>query len=386
MCARGEQPTWDPSHTTSKRRIAVSIFPVGDGLPRRKHRGRTIGWILIVVAVVGAVIVGQLPSAYVVEEPGPVYNTIGTTQVDSKTVPVLSIRGRKTYPTAGALDMLTVNIDGDPENRPNWSEIVTAYLDPSKAVTPIDEIYAPQETIEQSNKEGSQEMVDSQQQATAAALFEQHIAFTSTVTVDSTQKGSPAAAELRAGDILRTVDGKTFVDADQLHQLILDNGTDKALTVAFTRKGVSQSAQITPESTKSGPFLGVFLVEKYTFPFPIKVQLQDVGGPSAGMMFALGIIDKLTPGELNGGKHVAGTGTISAYGIVGAIGGIRQKLYGARAAGATYFLAPASNCDEVRGHIPAGLTVYATSTLRQSVVDLNAIASGTGLNKLKTCG
>jgi PDZ domain-containing protein len=364
----------------------VAIFPVGDGLPHARHRGRRIGWILIVVAVVGAVIVGQIPSSYVIEEPGPVYNTIGTTQVDSKTVPVLSISGVKTYPTSGALDMLTVNIDGDPDNRPNWSEIVTAYLDPSKAVTPIDEIYAPQETVEQSNKEGTAEMVDSQQQATAAALFEQHIPFTSTVTVDSTQKGSPAAVELRAGDILRTVNGKTFVDADQLHQLILDNGTDKPITVAFTRKGIEHSAQITPEATKSGPFLGVFLFEKYTFPFPVKVQLQDVGGPSAGMMFALGIIDKLTPGELNGGKHVAGTGTISAYGVVGAIGGIRQKMYGARAAGATYFLAPASNCNEVRGHIPGGLTVYATSTLHQSVVDLEAIASGVGQSKLKTCG
>jgi PDZ domain-containing protein len=91
---------------------------------------------------------------------------------------------------------------------------------------------------------------------------------------------------------------------------------------------------------------------------------------------------------LNGGAHVAGTGTITAYGTVGAIGGIRQKMYGARAAGATYFLAPASNCggdDGVRGHIPAGLTVFATSSLKQSVADLKAIASGKGLGKLQTC-
>jgi PDZ domain-containing protein len=364
----------------------VAIFPTGDQLPKRKRRGRRIGWIVIVLAVAGAIVVGQIPSAYVIEEPGPVFNTIGSTKVDSKTVPVLSISGRKTYPTSGALDMLTVNINGDPANRPNWSEIVGAYLDPSKAVTPIDEIYAPQETVEQSNKEGTQEMVDSQQQATAAALFEQHISFQSVVTVDSTQKGSPAASALQGGDILKSINGKKFVDSDQLHQLVVDNGTATPASIEFTRKGVPHTAQMTPEATKTGPFLGVFLFEKYTFPFPVKVQLQDVGGPSAGMMFALGIIDKLTPGELNGGKHIAGTGTITAHGVVGAIGGIRQKMYGARDAGATYFLAPASNCDEVRGHIPAGLTVLATSTLHQSVVDLHAIASGTGLNKLKTCG
>ena len=374
----------------------MAIFPIDDqpggkkpgGLraPRRRGRGRRIGWIVIVVAVVGAVAVGQIPSPYVVEQPGPVFNTLGTTKVDGKNVPVLSISGAKTYPTSGALDMLTVDIDGDPQNRLNWSQIVSADLDPSQAVTPIDEIYAPQETVQQSNKQGAQEMTQSQQQATAAALFEQHIKFVSTVTVDSTKKGSPAATAVRSGDVLRTVNGKTFVDADQLHQLIVDNGTSKPMTVVFTRKGVQHTAQMTPEATSSGPFIGVFLDQNYSFPFPVKVQLQDVGGPSAGMMFALGIIDKLTPGELNGGKHVAGTGTISAYGLVGAIGGIRQKMYGAQRAGATYFLAPASNCDEVRGHIPSGLTVFATSTLHQSVTDLAAIASGHGLNKLKTCG
>jgi PDZ domain-containing protein len=153
-----------------------------------------------------------------------------------------------------------------------------------------------------------------------------------------------------------------------------------------------KTAQIKP-SLSGGPDpqpqVGVYLTEAFSFPFQVKIQLQDVGGPSAGQMFALGIIDKLTDGQLNGGKHVAGTGTITASGTVGAIGGIRPKMYGARNAGATYFLAPASNCggnDGVRGHIPAGLTVFATSTLKQSIADLKAIASGTGLGSLPTCG
>jgi PDZ domain-containing protein len=364
----------------------VAIFSADNDRPARRRRSRTVGWILLTIAVVGAIVVGLIPSSYVIEEPGPVYNTLGTTTVNHEVVPVLSISGAKTYPTSGALDMLTVDINGDPVNRPSWFDIATAKFDPSKAVTPIDEIYAPQQTVEESNKESTAEMVDSQQQATAAALFEQHITFGSVVTVAGTEKGSPASKALVKGDILKTFDGKTFVDSDQLHSYIVVNGAGAAGTVTFTRKGVLHTAQITPESTKTGPFLGVYLTEKYSFPFPVKVQLQDVGGPSAGMMFALGIIDKLTPGELNGGKHVAGTGTISAFGLVGAIGGIQQKMYGARAAGATYFLAPASNCGDVRGHIPAGLTVYSTSTLSQSVADLKAIASGTGLNKLKTCG
>ena len=364
----------------------MAIFSADNDRPARRRRGRTIGWSLIAVAIVGAIVAALIPSSYVIEEPGPVYNTLGTTTVNHKVVPVLSISGEKTYPTSGALDMLTVNINGDPDNRPSWLEIATAKLDPSKAVTPIAEIYPPQQTLEQSNKESTAEMVDSQQQATAAALFEQHIKFGSVISVEGTEKGSPASKALRAGDVLETFNGKAFVDSDQLHSFIVANGAGTPGTVTFTRKGVQHTAQITPESTKTGPFLGVYLTEKYMFPFPVKVQLQDVGGPSAGMMFALGIIDKLTPGELNGGAHVAGTGTISAFGVVGAIGGIQQKMYGARAAGATYFLAPASNCSDVRGHIPSGLTVYSTSTLKQSVADLKAIASGSGLTKLKTCG
>jgi PDZ domain-containing protein len=366
--------------------MTVAIFTAGDNRSVRKRRVRRIGWALIVVAVVGAVVVALLPSSYVIEEPGPVFNTLGTTTVGAQKVPVLSISGHPTYPTSGALDMLTVNIAGDPQNRPNWSEIATAWFDPSKTITPIDEIYAPQETVEQSNQEGTAEMVDSQQQATAAALFDLGIKFDSVVTVDGTAKGSPASKVFTKGDVLKTVNGTPFVDSDQVHSLIVSNGTGHAATISYTRKGVAKTAKVTPEAAQTGPFLGVYLDETFSFPFPVKVQLQDVGGPSAGMMFALGIIDKLTPGELNGGKHVAGTGTITAFGSVGAIGGIRQKMYGARAAGATYFLAPASNCDEVKGHIPAGLTVYATSTLKQSVSDLTAIASGSGLNKLQTCG
>jgi PDZ domain-containing protein len=276
----------------------VAIFSADTDRPARRHIGRWIGWGLVSIAVIGAIVVGTLPTAYVVEEPGPVYNTLGKTRIGGVLVPVLSINGVKTYPTAGALDMLTVDIDGDPVNRLNWFQIAAAKLDPSKAVTPIDEIYAPQQTVEQSNKEGAAEMADSQQQATAAALFEQHIKFASVVTIQGTQKGSPAAPIVKKGDILKSFDGKTFVDADQLHSYILANGTSTVGTMTFTRSGVLHTAQITPEATKTGPFLGVYITEAYTFPFPVKVQLQDVGGPSAGMMFALGIIDKLTPGQL----------------------------------------------------------------------------------------
>jgi PDZ domain-containing protein len=94
------------------------------------------------------------------------------------------------------------------------------------------------------------------------------------------------------------------------------------------------------------------------------------------MMFALGIVDKLTPGNLTGGRFVAGTGEISADGAVSAIGGIQQKMAGARAAGATIFLTPAANCRDTTSAVPAGLRLVKVSTLRQAINDLTALEAG----------
>ena len=135
----------------------------------------------------------------------------------------------------------------------------------------------------------------------------------------------------------------------------------------------------------SPPIIGVFVGGDYEFPIEVRIQLENVGGPSAGMMFALGIIDKLTPGELNGGENVAGTGPISGSGEVGAIGGIRQKMWGAVRSGADWFLAPASNCGEVVGHVPSGLTVFAVATLDDALTALSAIADGADTASLPTC-
>ncbi len=371
----------------------MAIFTEGANQRRRNgRRGRRVGWVILLLAMIGIVAFGLTSAPYAIESPGPVFNTLGTTRVDGQSVPVLSITGHPTYPTSGALDMLTVDLDGDPSSSPSWAEIAGAWFDPSKAIVPLNELYAPQETVKQSNDESTAEMTESQQDATAAALYEQGIAFTTTITVTGVIKGSPAVGVLKPGDIIRSVNGTAPVDATQLHEAVVAGGFSKPLTIDLTRAGKAHEVKVTPvegPSDNPGPIVGIYLGEKFDFPFQVKIQLQDVGGPSAGQMFALGIIDKLTDGELNGGKHVAGTGTITASGAIGAIGGIRQKMYGARAAGASYFLAPASNCggsDGVRGHIPSGLTVFATSTLKQSVADLKAIAAGGDLSSLQTCG
>lgn len=105
----------------------------------------------------------------------------------------------------------------------------------------------------------------------------------------------------------------------------------------------------------------------------IEMHVDDIGGPSAGMMYALGVINKLTPQDETGGKTIAGTGTIDKKGQVGKIGGIQLKMLAAKRDGATYFLAPASNCDEVVGHVPNGLRDVKVSTLEEAYRALVAI-------------
>jgi len=369
----------------------LPLFAPARTTPR--SRPRTVGWALLAAAVVLALLASVLPSPYVIELPGPAFNTIGTqrqgTGDDARAVKLIQVSGQKTYPTTGALDMLTVSVDGTADQRPSWVAVVRALFTKSEAVVPASAIYPPGETTEQVNQQDAADMQNSQKSAVAAALIQQGYEIPSTVKVGYVEDGSPADGALRKGDVIRSVNGTSLTtnsDATTLRDLITANGSDTAAEIVVRRDGADTTVSVTPEDRQGTALIGVGVVESYRFPFKVTISLQNVGGPSAGMMFALGIIDRITPGHLNGGKHVAGTGTITADGDVGAIGGIRQKLYGAKEAGATIFLAPKSNCDEVVGHVPDGLDVYAVSTLHQAVKDLDVISDGGDTSRLARCG
>ena len=361
--------------------------------PRRRSRARTVGWVFVIGAVLLGLLASFLPSPYLIEVPGPVYNTIGTqkqgTGKDAKDVELIQIDGHPTYPTAGALDMLTVGIQGDATNRPSWTSVIRALFTKSEAVIPASAIYPEGTTTDQVNQQDEADMQASQQSAVAAALIHQGYDLPTELRVGTVQDGSAADGVIEKGDVIRSFDGTSLMtnaDATSLRELVAKHGTARPASVVIERDGTDRTVRLTPREQQGTALIGVGVTEHYDFPFDVKITLQDVGGPSAGMMFALGIIDEITPGKLNGGKHVAGTGTITADGEVGPIGGIRQKMYGARDAGATVFLAPADNCDEVTGHVPDGLDVYKVATLDQAVTDLQTIASGKSTAKLARCG
>ena len=352
---------------------------------------RRVPWraLLPVVALVLVLVSALLPAPYVIESPGPVTNTLGTTQIDGTATPVIRIPGKRTYPTAGALDLLTVSVLGTPSVTPSWLTLAATWFDPAQAVTPIGELYPPGVSPQQSAEEGAAEMAGSQQNAVAAALVHLGYPVTGTVTVRSVGARTAAAGVVRTGDVVRSFAGHPVIDSCSLQDLVLSHGTART-TITLLRAGSTRTATVAPRRTDLGggeerPLLGITTTSTYRFPFPVTLQLADVDGPSAGMMFALGIIDELTPGALTGGAHVAGTGTICGDGSVGPIGGIIQKLAGARRAGATVFLAPAGNCAEVTGHIPDGLHVFRVQRLSDALAVLKTLAAHRSTAGLPTC-
>jgi len=342
------------------------------------------GTAWLAVALVGLFGMSFLPTSFVIEQPGPVYNTIGTAESeDGDEVPLIEVHDSDTYDTAGSLDLVTVQVLGNRESTPSWFELALAWFDRSKAVLPIDSVFPEGVTNEDREAQNAALMVDSQAEATAAALtaLGYDIEGETEIAVAEVTEGAPAAGKLQAGDVVLEADGEPVADTEGLRAAIAAGGGDP-VEIAFERDGERQTTTITPTRAEvdgeEAWAIGVLLAPTTTYDFPvdITIQLDNVGGPSAGMMFALGMIDTLTPGEMTGGENIAGTGTIDAAGEVGAIGGIRQKLYGARDAGAEWFLAPASNCDEVVGHVPSGIEVFSVETLDDAQTAVEAIADG----------
>ncbi|MDO7881350.1 YlbL family protein [Salinibacterium soli] len=368
----------------------MALFTDTEPDPVRPRRGGGwIGWILLAAALIGVTVVALLPAPYVIEQPGPVFDVLGDVQVDGEAVPMIQIPMEETFPTEGSLDMLTVNIRGNPDNLPTWLDIATAYFDPSRAILPVDTVYPPGTTVETSNEQSRIDMENSQKEAIAAAMTNLGYEVPSTLSVIETTPGGPAQDVLLPDDVIVSVNGEVPADVTALRALIADNGTDGPAEVVVDRAGEEQTFEITPtlsEGDNPAPIIGIIVGSDYDFPFSVKIQLENVGGPSAGMMFALGIIDKLTEGPLNGGEVVAGTGTISSTGEVGPIGGIVQKMWGAvREGHADWFLAPAANCTEVVGNIPPGLTVFAVEDLDDALTALAAIRSDGDTTGLPTC-
>jgi PDZ domain-containing protein len=326
---------------------------------------------LAAAAAIAAAVLFSVP--YVILMPGPTLNTLGKDPAGQERI---TISGHPTHATSGNLNMVTISYEGGPESHLNVFDALRAWLDPSEAVVPESELYPSGESAQQTQAEDTEEMASSQQLATAAALTYLHLKYTMQVEVLSTAAGYPASKVLKADDIIEAVDGKAVTGTTALSSLITARPAGTVFQLTVLRAGKTLTIPVASKSSGGTPVIGVQVEQQYVFPFNVEISVGDIGGPSAGTMFALGIIDKLTSLNLTGGKFIAGTGEITPAGQVQAIGGIQQKMVGARDAGATVFLAPASTCTDVVGAIPAGLQVVKVATLSQAVSDLEAIKAG----------
>lgn len=369
--------------------MPVALFHEGQSAGRSydsaESRRVRKGWIFLAIAVAAGLVLGIAPSPYVIEKPGPVIDTLGTAEHDGEQRPLIVIPDETTYPTDGSLNLLTVSVVGNRESRPNWFEVLSAWASPQKAVLPLDAIFPADVSTEDRDEANQVAMANSQQDAIAAALTELGYDFPRTLIVKSLPDGSPAEGLLLEGDEILAVNGETLADVQQLRSTIAENGVDSPASVTVKRGDQTLDVAVTPAKVGDATILGVNVASEYDLPIEVQIQLDNVGGPSAGMMFALGIIDKLTPGALTGGKDWAGTGTIDSAGNVGPIGGIRQKMFGAKDAGANWFLAPEANCAEVVGHVPDGLNVFAADTLEEALTAIETVTDGGDTTKLATC-
>ncbi|WP_285726131.1 PDZ domain-containing protein [Psychromicrobium xiongbiense] len=363
----GQLSDVSPEHTPTQRQ------------QRRRTIVLTVSGLLTLALTVLALV---LPAPYVVESPGPVFNTLGKSSGKS----VITVTGATSYPSTGQLDMLTVYVDGGPANQLSAIALYQAWLNPDTALYPVDLIYPPDATADQINQQSVADMVDSQDMARAAALTYLKIPFTQKLSVAQVGRGTGSDGKLKPGDVLTAVDGAPVTSRAVLTAaLAKSKGATVAVEVLRSGQPVTLSIQPSFDSASGRYLLGIGLKYDFTFPFTIDFALSNVGGPSAGMMFALATIDKLTPDDLTGGKHVAGTGTIDADGNVGPIGGIVQKMIGASKDGATLFLAPSSNCNEVVGHVPSGLKVMRVDTLSQAHDAVAAYGAGKDLSAFPSC-
>lgn len=315
--------------------------------------------IIIVVLVVALLSAFYLPVNYVVESPGPTFNTIG--KFDGQDL--ISVEGKKTYPTTGALDMTTVMVSGGPGRDITVGHAILAILEPQRDLIPRPLVYDESQTRQQVDEQSSAMMAHSQTDAVAAALHAQDIDFTRKFMVMGFTETTKADGLLKLKDEILTADGRPIAGVAALRQQLTDLEED-TITLGLMRDSKEIDVDVPVVTNESGErVIGVLLSNTYEFPFDVKVNLDDVGGPSAGLMFSLAIVDKMTPGDMTGGKHFAGTGTIDADGTVGSIGGIPQKVAGAQQQGAEYFLAPEENCAQLRGRVPAGITVFSVKNL-----------------------
>jgi Lon-like protease len=319
----------------------------------------------------GLLVLGTVtPAPFVAVGRGPTYDTLG----EVAGAEVVAIDELPTYPTSGQLNMTTVGVtDGL-----TMQQALAMWASGDFQVVPRHTLFPPGVSGAEVTERNRAMFVDSQTNAEGAALA--HLGMPVRVVVEGLTPDSPVAGILEPGDELKAVAGRTLTTYDDLTAALADTRPGQRIPLTFRHgDGGPRQVTVTLGARSDGAPQGALGLLPGARPLEedrIVISLQDIGGPSAGLMFALATVDKLTPGQLTGGRFVAGTGTIHSTGTVGEINGIPFKMRAAREAGATVFLVPAGNCAQAAEAAPVGLQLIRVATLDDAVTGLDALRAG----------
>jgi PDZ domain-containing protein len=323
------------------------------------------GVLLVLFGVLGT----TLPVPYVAQVPGPTYNTLG--DIDGE--PIIAVEGRERNEVEGNLNLTTVGVGrGDL----SLVQAVRGWFDDEIAVVPEESVYPPDRTVEETREVNRRAFLTSEQAAEAVALG--RLGFPEKVVVRAVPEGSPSESLLEEGDAVEAVDGRPTPDFATLDSVLSAIPPGTEVRVDYTRLGEAGSTTVTTRAAEEGEgsALGISVLQLPSAPFDIDIQVEDVGGPSAGLMLTLGILDLVGDEDLTGGALVAGTGTIDAAGNVGPIGGIPLKMVAARDIDADLFLVPEANCDEALAAEDPGFPLARVADLDDALTALADLRAG----------
>lgn len=318
----------------------------------------------------------DLTVPYAAEGPGPTVNTLG--EVDG--TQVVEVTAPQVYPPKGNLNMTTVSV----RTNMTLAQALGRWLFTDDTIVPIDTVLPPNKSDEEFEQLNQQAFVQSEAAATVAAM--EYLNIPVKIVVADVIDDSAAAGVIRADDEITQVDGTPVSEPGQVQQIVRDHSPGDELSITFIRAGQERTETLTlgqsPQDSRL-PMVGISMTSKPKENIEVDYNLQDIGGPSAGMMFTLAVIDKLVPGDLTGGHFIAGTGTIGEDSKVGPIGGIVHKVAAANEAGAELFLAPADNCAEAVSRDHGDMQIARVENLDDAI---NAIEAFDKNEPFPTCG
>jgi PDZ domain-containing protein len=340
------------------------------------------GGLLLGLVLVAAL----LPVPYVVYGPGPLTDVLG----EGDDGPIIEVEGAATYPTDGSLQLTTVAVTSA-SARMDLLTAMQGWIDPDKAVVPRDIVYPGNPTSEEARQQNAAVFSSSQELASVAAL--RYLGYdvpaqADQVVVREVLEDGAASGVLEPDDVILEVDGQAVATPADVVDAVSSQEPGDPVEMTVLRGDTTRQLDVPTAESEVDPdraAIGVVVAPAWELPLEVSIDVPgQIGGSSAGLVFALGIVDTLTPGQLVQGTDVAGTGEITPEGDVGAISGVQQKIAAARDEGAAIFLAPSDNCGGVLDADPGDMLVVPVDSLSAAVDALSDFVAG-NLDRLPSC-